>query len=526
VSQSSHKATTFLRRQPPDSQKRPQRATKQGQIKAKRPPVKGATQPPAVKKTSALARPTASVTPNQRRVANAKGKIPTFQPSVSKLKTVRGNKEALPKKMMRSRKTRMKPMARTILYALRLLIVGVGIGALVGTVLSVLDPATRLNTAGVASETTVPQQVQGQQSQNNQAPASTFLLTQEISGLKNAVVSLAAQNPNLTPGVFLVDLDTGGYVDMNAGTTFSAASTIKFPILVAFFQDVDAGKIRLDEMLTMEQRMVAGGSGEMQFKKVGTQFSVLETATQMITISDNTATNMLIAKLGGAEVLNQRFRSWGLTTTGIRNFLPDLEGTNTTSPKDLGNLMGMVSKGNLVSVQSRDRLLDIMRRTVKDTLLPSGLGAGASIAHKTGDIGTVLADTGLIDMPTGKRYLATVMVKRPNNDIRAERLISSISRVAYQQFGQGATMPTTGIQSPVMAPAPNSMGSTMPNNGYQPSAIAPSNGMRSTMPNTGYQSPVMAPSNGMGSATTPMTSYQSPMMAPQYYQSYPSNYPR
>jgi beta-lactamase class A len=532
VSESSHKATTSFRRQPPDSQKRPQRATKQGQIKGKRAPVKGATQPPAVKKTSALARPTVSVTPVKRGVAqtvkvsaDAKGKISPFKPSDPKFKTVRGKKQGLPKKMMRSRKTRMKPMARTILYALRLLIVGVGIGALVGTVLSVLDPATRLNTAGVASETTVGQQAQLQQSQNTQAPASTFQLTQEIPGLKNAVVNLAAQNQNLTPGVFLVDLDTGGYVDMNGGTTFSAASTIKFPILVAFFQDVDGGKIRLDEMLTMEQRMVAGGSGEMQFKKVGTQFSALETATQMITISDNTATNMLIAKLGGIEVLNQRFRSWGLITTGIRNFLPDLEGTNTTSPKDLGNLMAMVSKGNLISMPSRDRLLDIMRRTVKDTLLPSGLGTGASIAHKTGDIGTVLADTGLIDMPTGKRYLATVMIKRPNNDIRAEKLITSISQAAYQQFSQGATMPTTGIQSPVMSPPPNSMGNTMPSSGYQSPVMSPSSGMGSTMPSNGYQSPMMSPSSGMG-ASMPMTSYQSPVMAPQYYQSYPSSYPR
>ena len=64
----------------------------------------------------------------------------------------------------------------------------------------------------------------------------------------------------------MVDLDTGNYVDVNGSTSFPAASTIKVPILLAFFQDVDAGKIRLDEMLTMQQDMVAGGSGDMGIK--------------------------------------------------------------------------------------------------------------------------------------------------------------------------------------------------------------------------------------------------------------------
>jgi len=51
---------------------------------------------------------------------------------------------------------------------------------------------------------------------------------------------------------------------------------IKFPILVAFFQDVDAGKIRLDEMLTIKQELIGGGSGSMQYKPTGTKFTALK----------------------------------------------------------------------------------------------------------------------------------------------------------------------------------------------------------------------------------------------------------
>jgi beta-lactamase class A len=97
-------------------------------------------------------------------------------------------------------------------------------------------------------------------------------------------------------------------------------------------------------------------------------------------------------------------------------------------------------------MRSRDLILDIMRRTERNHLLPSGLGAGARIHHKTGDIATMLADVGLIDIPTGKRYIAAVMIQRSNNDPQAEKLISSISRAAYEQFSQN-TPP-----NPVMNP--------------------------------------------------------------------------
>lgn len=75
-----------------------------------------------------------------------------------------------------------------------------------------------------------------------------------------------------------------------------------------------------------------------------------------------------------------------------------------------------------------------MRRTKTQTLLPQGLENNAIIAHKTGDIGTVLGDAGIIDMPTGKRYIGAVLVKRPHNDYSARTLIQEISRTAYQHF--------------------------------------------------------------------------------------------
>nr|WP_199328923.1 serine hydrolase [Coleofasciculus sp. FACHB-1120] len=357
------------------------------------------------------------------------------------------------------------------LYGARLLILGVGLGAIAGTVLSAWDPATR-QVAGAASKGSVLQQsavgaigqASGQKSpaqadaaMGAAAGTSALTLNQEIPALKAHLQALVTQNSKLNPGVFLVELETGAYLDLSGSETFPAASTIKVPILVAFFQDVDAGKIRLDEPLTLEKNLMGSGSGDLQYKKPGTKYTALEVATKMIAISDNTATNMLIQRLGGAEALNQRFQSWGLTSTVIHNPLPDLEGTNTTSPKELATVMAMVNQGNVVSVPSRDRILHIMQQTVTNSLLPRGLGKGANIAHKTGDIGSLIADVGLIDMPTGKRYIAAVMVQRPHNDAKASELIRQVSRAAYQHFNQPATPPSSteapsGISSPIPKP--------------------------------------------------------------------------
>ncbi len=318
-----------------------------------------------------------------------------------------------------------------IIYLIRLSILGIGIAAIAGTVLSAVD-TTKYKVANGEEEST-QLNINNTQPKNKQQAFSRSI---EIAPLKAKVEELAKQWPKLQPGAFFVDLDSGAYVDIQGSTPFFAASTIKIPILVAFFQEVDRGNITLDEMLTMKPELIAKGSGNMQYQKPGTKFTALETATKTIVISDNTGTNMLVEKIGGAQVLNQRFRDWGLTGTVIRNPLPDLEGTNTTSPRDLVRLLGMVNQGELLTLRSRDRLLGIMKQTKTRTLLSQGLGPGAIIANKTGDIGSVLGDAGIVDMPNGKRYIVAVMVKRPHNDYTARTLIQQISQAFYQYLEQ------------------------------------------------------------------------------------------
>jgi len=186
----------------------------------------------------------------------------------------------------------------------------------------------------------------------------------------------------------------------------------------------------------------------MQFQPVGTTFTLLDTATRMIVISDNTATNMILARLGGKEVVNQRFQEWGLQTTVVRNLLPDLKGTNTTSAADLVHTLALIERGELLSRRSRDWLLHILRSTQNRSLLPAGLGPGAVIGHKTGDIGFIIGDAGLVDTATGQRYLISIFVQSSYNDPQAVHLLQELSRQTYRYLNRLPVAP------PGTTPAP------------------------------------------------------------------------
>ncbi|MBE9168085.1 serine hydrolase [Pleurocapsales cyanobacterium LEGE 06147] len=389
--------------------------------------------------TSLKAKPTPKSTANKPR-STKKGKKYASNPASHPRNSGRKKKVSLADKKYNPA---LKPLYPPLLLFLRLSVISVGLSVILGTVFSIANTTHSLLTEEITPPAQATQEVTNSNNEQLNHFASGFILGQELTSLKIKLENLATQYPQLEPGIFLIELDQNGYVSLQGTAPFAAASTIKIPVLVAFFQDVDAGKIRLDEQLTMTEDVIGSGSGDMQYQPAGKEFSVLETATKMMTISDNTATNMLIKRMGGVDALNQRFLEWGLTATVIRNLLPDLEGTNSTSPEDLGNLLAKIDRGELISLRSRDRLLYIMRNVVTNTLLPQGLEDKATIAHKTGDIRSVLGDAGIIDMPSGQRYIASVLVKRPDNDPKAKELIQQISRTIYQHLKWTKPQPFT-----------------------------------------------------------------------------------
>lgn len=392
----------------------------------------------------------------------------------------------------------------------RLAIAGVGLSVIAGTAISFWQ-----NQQSLRAKPDLAQIIAAETEAKNNQDIVPLELKTEATSLVSQIKELAAKDKDLAMQMMVVDLDSGAFAQIGSNQAIAAASTIKTPLLIAFFQDVDAGKIKLDEQLELSEDVIVGEAGDFQGLPVGTKISALETATQMIVISDNTATNMIIKRLGGLAAVNQRFKSWGLTNFVMNNKLPDLEGTNTISTQDMVSLLSMIDKGKLIAPRSRDRFMDIMRRPITNTLLPKGIDEQARIIHKTGDIGLAVGDAGIVDMPNGKRYAIAIMVKRPNNDQRANELIRQISRATYDYFLKGGTLPAS---RPENAPENINRSNVTPNSSPTPSPSGNSNGGSSVIENISIPLPNAAPnnvpttnpSNLPNSLTTPEITRQNP----------------
>ena len=375
---------------------------------------------------------------NQRQTRIVSGKGKNSKKQLSREKTVSQPKKPRPYPSKRSPNL----LIQCFLYVLRIGVMGVGIGAIAGTTLTIINPQDILAAYTKASQLIKPSsEEKSEKSEKPEKPekltpktSASVPVSKELTGLQEKIQKIDAKYPNVKPQAWFIDLDNGSYVTYNGTQPVPAASTIKIPVLVAFFEEVDKGNIHLDQMLTMTKDVMVSGSGDMQYMGINKKFTALEVARKMIVISDNTATEMLVKQMGGKEVLNKRFKEWGMKNTEINNILPDLEGTNKTSSEDLSKLLARIERGDLISARSRDRLIDIMEGTRTRTLLPQGLEKQANIAHKTGDIGTIIGDAGIIDMPTGKRYIGAVFAERAYNDVAGRHLIQDISRTVYQHF--------------------------------------------------------------------------------------------
>ncbi len=270
---------------------------------------------------------------------------------------------------------------------------------------------------------------------NLKSPNMTQMnLNYEMKNLKQRINSLLNNYPKLTAGIFIYDIQTGNYVAINGDKQFSAASIIKIPILLQLFRSIESGSNDIHSIIEMTPYFRAEGSGYLQYKPDKSKFEIEELAQLMMRMSDNSATNMILAEIGGMHEFNASLRNWGFNKTYMKNWLPDITGTNVTTPKDMATILYNADNAEFLSLESRAKIVEIMSKVKNRSLLCQGLPEGVGIYHKTGDIGEMLGDAGVVSMPNGERYIIVTLVKRNWNDYSARELINSISSVTYNAF--------------------------------------------------------------------------------------------
>jgi hypothetical protein len=187
----------------------------------------------------------------------------------------------------------------------------------------------------------------------------------EDTQLKAQLEQLFAEYPSskFVPYFYFYNPQDGRFVEINGYAPVAAASVIKLPILLDYLMRLDDGLVKVDTPLLYAEFHRAGGSGDLQYQPTGQGLMANDVAGQMIRISDNTCTNMMISYLGGTDVVNQRLADLGLVNTRIRSWLPDLAGTNTISPYEMVTILNNIDHGALISETSHYNGLSILKST-------------------------------------------------------------------------------------------------------------------------------------------------------------------
>jgi len=253
----------------------------------------------------------------------------------------------------------------------------------------------------------------------------------QMNVLRNRLIELSKNYPTIHSAIYVWDYDDNNYVDINANEIFSAASIIKLPVLAALFRNIENGQTSIFDEMILTDLYRAEGSGDLQYKAENSKYSIDTLARIMITHSDNSATNMIMSKIGGMPAVNREIKSWGLANTQINNWLPDLEGTNYISARDMGRVLYNISSTNFLSNTSKEKVFSYMSHVKNARLIPAGLGPGAEIMHKTGDIGKMLGDAGIVYAPNGKKYIVVILANRPYNSVKGKEFIVEASGMIY-----------------------------------------------------------------------------------------------
>ena len=243
--------------------------------------------------------------------------------------------------------------------------------------------------------------------------------------------NLIAQYPTIKPTIYVWDFETGQYINIKADETYPAASIIKIPVLLQLFRSIEMGQVNLHDTMRLTDYYRSSGSGDLQFSQAGRSHSLDSLARVMIENSDNTATNMIMSNIGGMIDVNRAIRKWGLKHTYINNWLPDLDGTNYTTAKDMAVMLYNIDNADFLSLKSREHIVDYMSHVKNNRLLQAGLPTNAILLHKTGDIGTMLGDAGIVWTAEGKKYIVVILAKRPYNSPLGKDFIVKASSVIY-----------------------------------------------------------------------------------------------
>jgi beta-lactamase class A len=228
---------------------------------------------------------------------------------------------------------------------------------------------------------------------------------------------------------------------------FHAASTMKVPVMIELFRQARAGLAKLDEPLAVKNEfasIVDGSSYSLStgddsdvevYKRVGQTMTLLELCEPMITVSSNFATNLLIQRLGAANV-QRTVEDMGAGGMIVRRGVEDSKAfaaglNNSTTARALMVLMERIARLEAVDAAASRQMLEILKRQHFNDAIPANLPAGTPVAHKTGEITKIHHDAAIVLAP--KPFVLVVLTRGIEDIKQSAALMGRIARVLYDE---------------------------------------------------------------------------------------------
>ncbi len=246
------------------------------------------------------------------------------------------------------------------------------------------------------------------------------------------------------------NIQTGETILWNEHETFHAASTMKTPVMIEVFKQAAGGKISLNDsvLIKNEFKSIVDGSPyslnssddsqQDLYKQIGNKLPLSALVYQMIIMSSNLATNLIMEMVDGKNI-TQTMRDLGakdiMVLRGVEDNKAFAQGlNNTTTAYDLMLIFEKMATAQMINKKACADMINILLGQTHNTLIPALLPKQVNVAHKTGTITGVHHDSGIIFLPDGRKYVLVILSKNLVDDTAATASMARVSRMIYDYF--------------------------------------------------------------------------------------------
>jgi beta-lactamase class A len=238
-------------------------------------------------------------------------------------------------------------------------------------------------------------------------------------------------------GLAVKDLASGEEFFINGDEVMPQASSIKIAVLANFYLQVQQSKLKVSDEYTVRKEDLVAGSDIMLGLTPGvTRLTLRDLATMMIAVSDNSATNVLIDRLGMDNV-NAMLESLGLHGTRLRRKMMDLKAAgegreNVSTPREMMTLLETLYRGKLLNKELTEDFMKMLG-THKESSLLQGLPDDAAAASKPGELEAVRNDSGIV-LVKNRPYVLCVMTAYLKDEHDGSAAIRKVAALTYSYF--------------------------------------------------------------------------------------------